>query len=143
MDYSLLCSYYQTLDKTPSRLDKTAIIAELLKKSSKDDLKQIVYLLHGSVFPEWDSRKLGVSSQLIVKALTTAIGSSKGEVVNLWRKYGDLGLVAEEVSKKKKQRTLHSEKLTIKKVFENIEKLASLEGKGTVANKIALLSELI
>ena len=89
MDYSELCEYYQKLDATTKRLEKTAIMTELLKNTSASELKQVVYLLHGAVFPDWDERKLGVSSQIIVKALTTAMGVGKDAVVNLWKKYGD------------------------------------------------------
>lgn len=143
MDYSELCNYYQKLDSTTKRLEKTSILVELLKKASVEDLKPVIYLLHGTVFPEWDPRKLGVSSQIIIKALVTSMGVGKEEVVNHWKRLGDLGLAAEELDKKKKQKTLHSEKLTVKKVFNNIEKLATLEGKGTVANKVQLLAELL
>ncbi len=143
MDYSELCEYYQKLDGTTKRLEKTAIMTELLRNTSASELKQVVYLLHGTVFPDWDERKLGVSSQIIVKALTIATGTDKDKVIGLWKKHGDLGLVAEELIKNKKQRTLHSEKLSVAKVFTNIEKLATLEGKGTVASKISLLSELL
>ena len=143
MDYSELCNYYQKLDSTTKRLEKTSILVELLKKTSVEDLKSVIYLLHGTVFPEWDPRKLGVSSQIIIKALVTSMGVGKEEVVNLWKKLGDLGLAAEEMDKKKKQKILHSEKLTVKKVFTNIERLATLEGKGTVGNKVQLLAELL
>ncbi len=143
MDYAELCNYYQKLDSTTKRLEKTSILVELLKKTSVEDLKSVIYLLHGTVFPEWDPRKLGVSSQIIIKALVTSMGVGKEEVVNLWKKLGDLGLAAEELDKKKKQKILHSEKLTVKKVFTNIERLATLEGKGTVGNKVQLLAELL
>jgi len=54
-----------------------------------------------------------------------------------------LGMVSEELIKNKKQRTLHFFKLKVEKVFENIRKLAELEGKGTVDKKINLIAELL
>ncbi|MBI2650123.1 ATP-dependent DNA ligase [Candidatus Woesearchaeota archaeon] len=47
------------------------------------------------------------------------------------------------IVKTKKQATLHSTKLTIKKIFENIRKLAELEGQGTVDRKTQLIAELL
>ena len=44
MDYSELCIYYEKLDATSSRLEKTDVLAELLKKSKNDDLKNVVSL---------------------------------------------------------------------------------------------------
>jgi len=44
---------------------------------------------------------------------------------------------------KKKQGTLFSHNLTIKKVLDNLQKLPTLVGKGTVDKKLALISELL
>jgi len=70
-------------------------------------------------------------------------GVSKEEIIKKWRKIGDLGKVAEEVISTKKQGTLFSNKLTTKKVLENLQKLPTLEGHGTINKKLALISELL
>ena len=51
MDYSILVEIYEKLSSTTKRLEKTDIIAELLKKTSDDDLRQVILLLQGKVFP--------------------------------------------------------------------------------------------
>ena len=51
--------------------------------------------------------------------------------------------VAQELIKKRKQLTLAKEELTIKKVVDNIKKLAGFEGQGTVDKKVKLVSELL
>ncbi|MEK6935077.1 MAG: ATP-dependent DNA ligase, partial [Nanoarchaeota archaeon] len=115
-----------------------------IKKSGKEDLDRVIYLLEGRVFPQYDERKIGMSSRLILKVISKVTGVDANEVEKEWKKKGDLGIVVEELIKKKKQRTLFSkEKLSVKKVFENISKLASLEGKGTVSRKIDLVAELL
>jgi len=60
-----------------------------------------------------------------------------------WKKKGDLGIVAEEFVKEKKQRTLANQELTTKHVYDNIRKLAELEGQGTVDRKVSLVAELL
>lgn len=143
MDYLELVKVYQELESTSGRLEKTKIISKLLKETSHETMKDIVYLLQGTVFPIWDERKLGMSSQLIIKVISSVAGVSKEEVVKKFRKSGDLGKVAEELIKNKKQHTLFKNKLSVKKVFDNIQKLASLEGQGTVSKKIQLIAELL
>ena len=143
MFYSELADVYNKLENSSKRLDKTFIIYKLFSSKKIDDLKILAYLIEGRVFPKWDERKIGFSSKLIIKALNNATGTSIDQIEKLWAEKGDLGLVAEILIVKKKQTTLFSNKLTVKKVYENIRELAELQGQGSVARKIALVSELI
>ncbi len=143
MRYSILVNFYEQLEKTAKRLEKTKIISDLLKKSTKEDLDHIPYIIRGKIFSTRDERKIGFSSKLIVKALEKATGASTREINSLWRKKGGLGKTAEILTKRKKQRTLATKTLTTKKVHENIQKLAELTGQGTVSRKVSLVSELL
>ena len=143
MQYSKLVELYESLEKTTKRLEKTYIISKLLKKIQKEDIQQVIYLLQGLVFPPWDEHKLGMSSLLIVKALSSITGNSKEKVEKLWKKEGDLGLVSELLIKDIKQKTLMQKKLTTSLIFNNLRKLAELTGKGAINRKIQLLSELL
>ena len=143
MEYSKLVDIYEHLNKTTKRLEKTHIISEFLKDVSVDDIEHVMLLLEGRVFPSYDSREIGVASRLMLKALGAATGISIDKIENEWKKLGDLGLVAELIVKTKKQATLQSTKLTLKKVFDNVRKLAGLEGQGTVDRKTQLIAELL
>src|SRR3989338_3138667 len=143
MEYSKLVEIYEQLNKTTKRLEKTHIISEFLKDIDIDDIEHVMLLLEGRVFPNYDSREIGVASRLMLKSLSTATGVSSDKIENEWKKQGDLGLVAEVLVKTKKQATLHSSKLTVKKVFDNLRKLAELEGEGTVDRKTQLIAELL
>jgi DNA ligase-1 len=143
MDYSKLVEIYEQLNNTTKRLEKTHIISGFLKDISADEMEYSMLLLEGRVFPNYDAREIGVASRLMLKSLNVATGIPVERIENEWRKVGDLGLVAESIVKTKRQATLHSAKLTAKKVFENIRKLAELEGQGTVDRKTQLIAELI
>jgi len=143
MQYSQLCEVYDELEKNPSRLEKTRILSEFLKKEKKETDHQVIYLLQGKVFPDYSEKEFGISEQLCIKALSKSSGVSKEKIVSEWRKLGDLGIVAEKIISKKKQGTLFSNKLTNKKVLENLQKLPELVGKGTVDKKMSLISELL
>jgi len=143
MLYSDLCEIYEKLEKTSKRLEKTEILSEAIKKFKREENKELIYLLEGRVFPDYDTRELGVSTQLVIKALEKSTGIKKENIVKKWKKIGDLGKVAEEVISTKKQSTLFSKKLDAEKVLENIKKLVEFTGKGTVDKKLSLISELL
>ena len=143
MEYSDLVEVYEQLDSTTKRLEKTFFLASFLIKVPKDDLPHVMLLIEGKAYPDWDQRKIGVASQLMLKAIAQASGNSANKVEDLWKKTGDLGLVAEKVISSKKQATLGSTDITSYKVLQNIQKLASIEGEGSVDKKIGLIIELL
>ena len=144
MEYKKLVEVYEKLEKTTKRLEKRDIIAEILRECKEDELDKVIYLLQGRVFPQFDERKIGMSSRLILKVISKVSGETVNEVERQWKKIGDLGEVTSFLVKKKKQSTLKlGSKLTINKVFDNLLKISEFEGEGTVNKKIDLVSELI
>ena len=143
MLYIELVKIYEKLESTSKRLNKTYHIAELLSKTPVDELDKTVLLLQGKVFPSWDERTLGIAARSMLKMISLATGTSTAEIENEWKKTGDLGIVALNLIKSKKQATLFSKELTVSKVFENLKKIAEVEGEGTVDRKIQLAAELL
>ncbi len=143
MLYSILVEVYELISKTSGMLEKTAILSSFLQKLENEKDKRIIYLLKGRVFPDYDERELGISEQLAIKALSKAWGIAAETIVREWKKEGDLGKVAEKLSKEKKQSILHKKILTAENVIENLIKLQGLKGKGTVEKKLDLIAELL
>lgn len=142
MRYLKLAELYESLSSTTKRLEKTDILSKFLKELSESD-RDVLYLLMGDIYPEYNEKKIGISNQLVIKAISKAIGVNSDKVVSEWKSIGDLGKVAEKLTKNKKQITLQSHILTTEKVLENMRKLPELEGKGTVDKKISLITELL
>ena len=143
MLYSKLAETYEKVSSTTKRLEKTDILSKFLEYLSEKD-KEVLYLLIGNIYPEYDKRKIGISNQLTIKAISKASGIQTEKVVHEWKKIGDLGKVAEKLINSKKQSTLFSKShLTTEKVIENLRKLPELEGKGTVDKKLSLITELL
>jgi DNA ligase 1 len=143
MKYSQLSNLYSELESTTKTLEKTKILADFLKTVKEAELKEVMLLLQGLAFPEYDNRKLGLGTQLAIKAISSASGISIKKVNQTWKKKGDLGETAEELIGEKKQVTLFSKTLSVNNVFKNLQKLAELEGTGTVDKKISFLKELL
>ncbi len=143
MEYKKLVEAYNKIEATPKRLEKTYYIATLLAEAPDNLLERLTLLLQGTVFPIWDPRVLGVASQIMIKAIELATGIPGDKVKDSWKETGDLGLTAAELVKKKKQATLFSKGLDVEKVFQNIQKIATMEGQGTVNHKVGLIAELL
>ena len=104
MLYSKLSELYENLGSTTKRLEKIEILSKFLEYLSEKD-KDVLYLLGGNIYPDYDERKIGISTQLAMKAISKASGSSSDKVVQEWKKIGDLGKVAEKLIQSKKQST--------------------------------------
>ncbi|MFH1585637.1 MAG: ATP-dependent DNA ligase [archaeon] len=142
MRYQTLAKLYEDASSTTKRLEKIDILSKFLKHLSSED-REVMYLLDGRIYPEYDERRIGISNQLVISAISKATGIEKAKVVSEWKKIGDLGKVAEKLTAGKKQATLASHVITTQKVLENLKKLPELEGKGTVNRKLALITELL
>jgi len=143
MDYLQLASAYSELEKTSKRLKKTFIVSELLKITSEKDLEYIMLLLQGRLYVAQDEQELGVASKLVLKAIAVSTGHTTSSIETLWKKKGDLGLVAESLSSSKKQNVLFSEELTVVNVFRDLQKMAELSGTGSTDQKIKMISKLL
>lgn len=143
MDYSRLTEVYQKLEKTSSRLEMTSIVADFLAGVPQEDLQIILLFLRGKVFPSWSEKELGIGHKMVIKAISIVSGIPENKVEDKIRETGDTGIAAEQLMVKKAQTTLFTERLTVRKVYENLDKLASLTGKGSQDKKISYIAELL
>ncbi len=135
--------FCNTIEKVSSTLELTARIATFIKKiKSDDDLYNVILFILGKIYPPWDERELGVGIGLLYEVLENISGVKKKKIEDMLRQLGDLGLVAERLVKGKKMATLAVEELTIERVREVFDEVASLEGEGSRKRKILLLTGL-
>ncbi len=143
MKYVVLADNYEKLEKTPAKLEKASIVAELLEKTPKELLSKVVLLLKGRAFPSWTEEKIGVANQLMISSISKAYGINEKDINKVFNKTGDLGLTVEKFENKRKQKTLGRKVLTVEKVFENIQLIAKQSGKGSQERKMNLIAELL
>lgn len=141
MHYGDFVEMYQKLSKTTKKLEKTRILADFLPTLKGHE--EYIYLLVGRVFPAYDSREFGISIQLTTKAIAKASGCSTEEVVEAFRKQGDLGDVAASLIISRKQHSLFSKKLDVEHVLTSLRKICEIEGKGTVDMKMNMIIDLL
>ena len=143
MKYSILAETYEKLEKESGKIKKTEILSELIKKIPTDILPKVILLVSGKIFPFYSEEKTGIANQMMIKAISKSTGISESEINNKLKDLGDLGLVAEDCIKLKKQKTLSQKSLTIENVYENIQKLSKIVGTGSQERKLNLITELL
>lgn len=143
MKYSILSDVYERLEKEPGKLKKTGILSELLSQTPTELLPKVVLLASGKIFPTYSELKTGVASKMMIKAIAKATGLHEREIIQKFKEFGDLGLVAEDCIKTKKQVTFSKKELTVELVYEDLQKLATLTGVGSQEKKLNLIAELL
>ncbi len=143
MLYKDIANILNKIESTTKRLEMTELLTNFLKRINHNELRSVVLLLLGRVFPEYSEEVIGIADKLMIKALSKATGNNENNIIDKWKTLGDLGLVAEELMSKRKQLTLSNNELTINKVINNLKLIPSIEGKGSTEKKLSLISELI
>ncbi len=131
------------LEATSSRIEMVEILAELFAKASSKEIDKIVYLMQGQLGPAYKNIEVGLGENFVIEAISKTTGYSEEHVEKLFKEKGDLGLVAQELVKNKKQLSLFTEELTLEKVYNNFLKIAKASGAGSQDLKIKLLCELL
>jgi DNA ligase-1 len=144
LDYAVIADAYEKIEATTKRLEMTDLLVDLLKKTPKNVIAKVVYLTQGKIYPDFVGLEIGVAEKLAIKALARASGRKDIKLLQLLSTVGDIGKVAEEVMKKKKQTTLGVQKtLKVLQVYETLDKMAKKTGSGAVGSKMALLAGLL
>ncbi|MBQ6218221.1 MAG: ATP-dependent DNA ligase [Methanosphaera sp.] len=145
MLYEDLVNTYEEIASTTSRLEKQDIISDFLKSIKEKD-PEIVYdvtlLLQGKIFPPWSEKEMGISTQLIIKALSKLLGENSKTIENKLASVGDMGEITEELINNNKQVTFFKVPLTIKKVISNLRKTESIIGSNSQNKKLNYILEL-
>ena len=143
MEFSTLTEIFQKMEKTSKRIELTDILVELLKKTPKEILPNVVYLLQGIIRPNFEGVELGIAEKLAIRAISKSSGLSIKKIEDDYREGGDLGLTALNILKLKTQTTFTAEKITVERVYDTLFKIAKLEGKGSQDLKMKYISSML
>ena len=143
MEFSIISEMFEMMEKTTKRIELTNILVELLKKTPKKIIPNVVYLLQGIIRPNFEGVELGIAEKLAIRAISKSTGLPIKKIEDDYREGGDLGLTASNILKIKTQTTFTAEKITVERVYETLFKIAKLEGKGSQDLKMKYISSLL
>jgi len=143
MEFSIIAELFEKMENTSKRIELTNILVELLKKTPKKKIPNVVYLLQGIIRPNFEGVELGVAEKLAIKAISKSSGLPIKKIEDDYRNCGNLGLTASNILKLKTQTTFTAEKITVERVYDTLFKIAKLEGKGSQDLKIKYISSML
>lgn len=141
MTFTRISQYFEQLEKTSSRNAMVEILADLFKESSGEEIDKVIYLTQGRVAPLYEPLEFQMAEQLVLKALSQAYLTSQENVLNVYKKAGDLGVAAQELAKDYGLKEKADG--TVKEVFDKLLEIAKTSGEGSIEKKITLLSQLL
>ncbi|MFI5241339.1 MAG: DNA ligase, partial [Microgenomates group bacterium] len=140
MKFKELSLYLEKLEKTSSRIEITKILADLFKQSSSDEIDKIVYLLAGNLAPSYKGIVFNLAEKMMIRVIAKAYGQDEGKVNSEYKKVGDLGLVAESLSKGQKN---NDKGFSVLAVYEEMYKMAKDSGEGSQERKVNQTANLL
>ena len=142
MELGILVEAFTKLETITSRIQITAILVDLFKKTPPELIDKVVYLIQGKLWPDWKGLpELGVGEKFLIKAIAKSTHSKEAEVEELYKKMGDLGKVAEALKGKVASAggvglakflggTTSQKKLTVDEVYRTLTRVATATGEG-------------
>ena len=142
MKFIKFSEYLEKVELTSKRLEMFEILSGMFKEADKNEVDKIVYFCEEQLVPAWKGIETGMADKMAAKAIAKASGKPEKDVLDSYKKLGDMGLVAEKFSGK--QATLfHKKSLSVEEVYDEFMKIAKISGEGSVDKKVAMLSGLL
>ena len=139
MLFSKFSQYLEKLEKTPSRLEITAILKDLFRETTVSEIKEVTYLSLGILAPNYESILLNLAEKMVARSIAIAYSHDLEEVTKLYKETGDLGNVAEKFA----LMTNHQSLITVSDVFQKLVTIANDSGEGSQEAKISKFAELL
>ena len=143
MEFSILADSLNRMESTRKRLELTDYLVELFKKTPKEVISKIIYLLQGKLRPDFEGIELGVAEKLAIRAISKSSGIEIKKIEEEYRKNGDLGYAASIILEQKTQTTFLVEDITVERVYDTLFKIAKLEGSRSQDMKMKYISSLL
>jgi len=143
MKFLELVNAFEKIEATTKRLEMTSLLVDLIKKTPKDEISKVVYLIQGKLYPDYEGVELGLAEKLLIKSAAMVAGRTEKAVDADYKKTGDLGSTVEKLVQKRSQMTLSKRSLTVNLVYSTFDKIAHAGGSGSVEMKVRLLTSLL
>jgi len=142
MKFSSFARCLRELESTASRKEMVGILAELLKRSSEEEVGKICYLCLGRLAPVYRSVEFNVAEKTMLKVLSFSFGVREDEVRSRYKKLGDLGSVA-ELLRGEYRGAGRGGDLEVAEVYNELLRIARDSGAGSQERKVHSLAALL
>src|ERR671932_370041 len=116
LSFASLAAAFEELERTSSRKQLTAILANLLREVDAGEIARVAYLLQGRVAPLYEPIEFGLGERSMEKAVSDVYGVDSADVRKRDAAAGDLGLVVAELA----EQAGHSSGRSVREVFDTL-----------------------
>jgi DNA ligase-1 len=121
----------ENIKATSSKNEKVSVLSAFLSKLNKEELPVVCRYFSGYLFPRWTEKEVFAGYSLLWNTVADLCSIDPRDLAAVYRKYGDLGDVAEEVLEKKTIQPLFKRQLAILDVQQIFESMSRMSGKGS------------
>ncbi|MEO6729135.1 MAG: ATP-dependent DNA ligase [Candidatus Dojkabacteria bacterium] len=149
MKFQQFAEFLNDVEKVNGRNEITIKLAEFLKLTAPEEAKHLMYFLLGRLAPKFVPLEFNFSDKMVLKALSQSYSEDSKKSLG---QLGDIGLVVFKLKSESKEviqdKLMTDENGTIKlesvmDIFDALEKLANIEGKGSQEAKVELYKAII
>ena len=144
MLYERVAQAFELVESTSGSLAKIDIFAELLKEAGPEEVSELIALSVAKLHPDWmEQPEIGIAEKMAVQVIASAASVSESTVEDKLNETGDIGAAAEALLEGSVQSSLFAEELTVNSVFQTLDAISKMSGRGSNRVKIAKLSGLL
>jgi DNA ligase-1 len=136
----------QILDKvrgTTSKNEKVRLMAQYLKGLTPEDAEVAARLAAGRASERGSKNEAQVGYSTLLDVIREVTGASEQDVSSIYLEHGDLGDVAEELLKVKREQSLFDEPLTLADLATAFARLRALKGQGSATARRGVVRSLM
>ena len=137
MNFFFVAQCFETIETTSGRLDKTALLANLLKNINAEQARMITYLSCGDLYASYENIQFNIADKGLIEVIAVLVEKSSSMIEEMYKVEGDLGLVIQHVWHGADQGK------SIEQVYDDLVALAKISGNGSVEVKLQTLVTLL
>ena len=138
MYFRELSETFAKIEATSKRLEKTAYLAEILKKLKPSEIAPVMYMTMGRVAPLYENIEFGLAEKQLLRTVAWASGRTVDVVTKEYKRVGDLGELIQDSRAEEE-----GSKRTIQEVFQVLRQVAEDKRTGSQERKIERLGRLL
>ncbi len=137
MEFQKLASYWEKIEKIPSRNEMTLVLSDLFKSLSHEEIDLVCYLSTGKLLPPYKSLEFNISEKTILDLAVWYTNVSKDLLIEDFQRLGDWGDLFEKYTLNK------NSTISIVEVYKTLYAIAQISGTGSQKIKLEKLLQLI
>lgn len=137
MKFSRIAQLFEKIQATSSRLDKTQLLAQVLRVMTPEQAQMMTYLSLGDLYSSYENLQFNIADKGLIEIIASLIGQNAAHVEQEYKIAGDLGNVIQSGWKG------HDQGLSINQVYDHLVTTAKITGNGSTELKLKNLVSLL